>query len=52
MQGDGQVAGAPGRDLVYFGSNSGYGNKIGVAGSHFLRGVAGTVNCDWEYEKE
>ena len=26
--------------------------NIGVAGSRFLRGVAGKVYCDWEYEDE
>ena len=52
MQGDGQAVGAPGVDLVYIGSNSGQNNKIGVAGSRFLRGVASRVNCDGEYEEE
>ena len=52
MQGDGQAEGAPGIDLLYIGSNSGRDNKIGVAGSRFLRGVAGTVYCDEEYEEE
>ena len=28
------------------GSNSGYSNKIGVAGSRFLRGVAGKAYCN------
>ena len=51
MQGDGQAEGAPGEDLVYIGSNSGRYNKIGVAGSRFLRGVAGKVYCDWEYKE-
>ena len=37
MQGDGQAAGAPGSALVYICSNSGTYNKIGVAGSSFLR---------------
>ena len=52
MQGDGQMAGAPAMDQLYFGSNSGWNNKIGVAGSRFLRGVAENVNCDEEYEEE
>ena len=52
MQSDGQAAGAPGEDLVYIGSNSGRYNEIGVAGSRFLRGVAGEVDCDWKYEEE
>ena len=46
MQGDVQVERAPGIDQMYIGSNSGYDNKIGVAGSRFLRGVVGVVNCD------
>ena len=46
MQGDGQAEGAPGMDLLYIGSNSGRDDKIGVAGSRFLREVAGTVDCD------
>ena len=52
MQGDGQAEGAPRMDLLYIGSNSGYDNKIGVAGSRFLRGVAGKVTCDGEYDEE
>ena len=52
MQGDGQAEGAPGADLVYIVSNSGRNNKIGVAGSRFLRGVAGKVYRDGEYEDE
>ena len=51
MQGDGQAEVAPGMDHLYIGCNSGYGNKIGVAGSRFLRGVAGTVYCDEKYEE-
>ena len=51
MQGDGQVEGAPGIDRLYISSNPGQYNKIGMAGSRFLRGVAGTVSCDWEYKK-
>ena len=51
MQGDGQ-AGAPGMDQLYFGSNSGLYNKIGVAGSRFLRGVADEVTCNGEYDEE
>ena len=43
VQGDGQAEGAPGIDLLYIGRNSGWDNKIGVAGSRFLRGVAGKV---------
>ena len=38
-------------DLLYIGSNSGQKNKIGVAGSRFLRGVAGKVSCDEEYKE-
>ena len=52
LQGDDQAEGAPGADLVYIGSNSGLYNKIEVAGSRFLSGVAGTVGCDKEYEEE
>ena len=52
MQGDSQAKGAPGTDQLYIGSNSGPFNKIGVAGSRFLRGVAKKVNCDWEYDEE
>ena len=52
MQGDDQAEGALGTDLVYIGSNSGYDNKIGVTGSRFLRGVAGKVYCDKEYDEE
>ena len=52
MQGHGQAGGAPGVDLLFFGSNSGGDNKIGVAGSRFLRGVAGKVYCDEEYDEE
>ena len=51
MQGDGQVEGAPTIDRLYIGSNSGRDNKIGVAGSRFLRGVTGTVDCDGEYKE-
>ena len=51
MQGDGQAKGAPGKALMYIGSNSGRDNKIGVAGSRFLRGVAGKVYCDGEYQE-
>ena len=51
MQGDGQAEGAPGTDLLYIVSNSGFDNKIGVAGSRFLKGVAGKVNCDWEFKE-
>ena len=32
-------------------SNSGWDNKIGVAGSRFLRGVAVNVYCDWKYRQ-
>ena len=49
MQGDGQAEGSPGIYQLYIGSNSGTDNKIGVAGSRFLRGVTGFVDCDWEY---
>ena len=52
MQGDGQAAGAPGVDQLYIGSKSGFKNKIGVAGSRFLRGVADEVTCDGEYYEE
>ena len=52
VQGDGQAAEAPGEDLLYIGSNSGSSNNIGVAGSRFLRGVAGNVYCDENYEEE
>ena len=52
VQGNCQAAGAPGIDLLYIGSNSGRYNEIGVAGSRFLRGVAGEVDCDGEYEEE
>ena len=52
MQGDGQAEGAPGMDRLYIVSNSGRNNKIGVAGSRFLRGVAGFVNCDEDYDWE
>ena len=52
MQGDGQAEGAPGKDQLYIGSNSGYDNKIGVAGSRFLRGVANDVYCDEKYDEE
>ena len=51
MQGDGQAEGTPGIDQLYIGSNSGRINKIGVAGSRFLRGVAGTVYYDWKYQE-
>ena len=51
VQGDGQAEGAPGVDHLYIGSNSGFDNKIEVAGSRFLRGVAGKVNCDEEYRE-
>ena len=47
----GQAEGAPGVDRLYIGSNSGGDNKIGVAGSRFLRGVAGKVYYDEEYEE-
>ena len=50
-QGDGQAEGAPGVDLLYFGSNSGWSNKIGMAGSRFLRGVADNVYCNGEYDE-
>ena len=52
MQGDGQAEGAPGIDQLYTGSNSGLNNKIGVAGSRFLRRVAGKVICNGEYDEE
>ena len=52
MQGNSQAEGASGVDLLYIGCNSGSSNKIGVAGSRFLRGVAGRVICDGEYEEE
>ena len=52
MQGDGKVEGVPGMDQLYVCSNSDYGNKIGVAGSRFLRGVTGTVLYDKEYDEE
>ena len=52
MQGDGQAEGAPGTDQLFIGINSGRYNKIGVTGSRFLRGVAGKVYCDWEYDEE
>ena len=51
MPGDGQAIEVGGIDQLYIGSNLGYRNKIGVAGSRFLRGVSGTVNCDGEYKK-
>ena len=51
MQGDGQAEGAPGTDQLYIGSNSGRYNKIGVIGSRFQRGVAGTIYCDEKYEE-
>ena len=51
MQGDGQAEGAPGKDQLYIGSNSGLSNKIGVTGSRFLRGVADDVYCEGEYQK-
>ena len=51
MQGDGQAAGAPGMDLLYISSKSGFNNKIGMAGFRFLRGVADHVYCDEEYEE-
>ena len=51
VQGDGQAAGAPGRDQLYICGNSGRFNKIGLTGSRFLRGVAGKVICDWEYQE-
>ena len=47
MQGNGKVAEAPGEDQLYIGSN----NKIGLAGSRFLRGVAGKVYYDREYQE-
>ena len=50
MQGDGKVERALGRDQLYIVINSGWDNKIGVAGSRFLRGVAGEVDCDREYD--
>ena len=46
VQGDGQAEGVPEVDRLYIGSNSGWDNKIGVAGSRFLRGVAVNVICD------
>ena len=46
MQGDDQTEGAHRVDLVYIGSNSGRFNKIGVAGSRFLRGVADEVEFE------
>ena len=52
MQGDGQAEGAPGVDQLYIGSNPGYGNKIGVAGSRFLRGVADIIYYDSESDEE
>ena len=51
MQGDGQAVGVPGVDQLYIVSNLGWDNKIGVAGSRFLRGVADEVKCDWQYKK-
>ena len=48
VQGDSQAEGAPEVDKLYIGSNSGQNNKIGVAGSRFLRGVASEVYCDEE----
>ena len=51
MQSDDQAGGAP-EDKLYIGSNSGWDNKIGVAGSRFLRGVADNIYCDEEYEEE
>ena len=51
MQGDGQAEGAPRVDQLYIGSKSGRFNTIGVAGSRFLRGVAGKVYCDREYQE-
>ena len=46
MQGDCPAVGEPGVDEMYIISNSGIDNKIGVAGSRFLWGVARYVNCD------
>ena len=51
MQGDGQVAETPEIDLLFIGSNLGKESKIGVAGSRFLRGIAGQVDCDRKYKK-
>ena len=51
MQGDGQAKGATGVDQLYIGSNLGRYNKIGVAGSRFLKGVADKVDFDREYKK-
>ena len=52
MQGDDQAEESPAIDKLYIGNNSGWYNKIGVAGSRFLRGVAGKVDCDEDYEEE
>ena len=38
-------------DQLYIVSNSGWNNKIGVAGFRFLRRVAGKVYCVWEYKE-
>ena len=51
MQGNDQAEGAPEVDLLYIGSKSGLSNKIGVAGSRFLKGVADNVFCNVEYKK-
>ena len=51
MQVDDQTEGAPAVDQLYIGSNSGWDNKIGVAGSRFLRGVASKVYCYKEYQE-
>ena len=51
MQSDGQVEGASGIDILYIGCNSGWNNKIGMAGSRFLRGVADNVYCDGKYQE-
>ena len=51
VQGDGQAPWTHGMDRLYIGSNSGYRNKIGVAGSRVLRGVADNVNCDGECQE-
>ena len=51
MQGDNQAEGAPRVDQLYIGSKSGRFNTIGVAGSRFLRGVTGYVDCEGQYKK-
>ena len=49
---DGKTQEIPQTTLLYFCCKLGQYNKIGVAGSRFLRGVAKFVDCDEEYQEE